>query len=133
MTVSVLPATVVLAPSYRLAAGLAIAALPVAYLNLWLGLGIFLFALFLSLQAAMLRLQFTDAALEIYRGAKLIRSFPYADWQTWYIFWRPIPILLFFREVNSIHFLPILFDPQTLRACLEQHIPLPESDPSSPV
>lgn len=128
--VSAPPQIIVLAPSYQLPLWLAIAALPVCYLQLWTGLAMLLFAVFLTIQAATLRLQFTDTALEIYRSAKLIRNFPYADWQTWQIFWQPLPALLFFREVKSIHFLPILFDPPALRAALEQHVPLKGGDHS---
>ncbi len=82
-----------------------------------------LFGLFLMFQAATLRLQFTATALDIYRGEKLIRRFPYQEWQNWRIFWDGFPILFYFKEINSIHFLPILFDPQMLKACLEQRCP----------
>ncbi|WP_390883386.1 DUF3119 family protein [Kovacikia minuta] len=68
-------------------------------------------------------MRFTETDFDIYRGEKLIRRFPYRDWQNWRIFWSPVPILFYFREVKSIHFLPILFDPKTLRLCLER-IPL---------
>jgi hypothetical protein len=30
-------------------------------------------------------------------------------------------VLFYFREVSSIHFLPILFSPSQLRSCLERH------------
>jgi hypothetical protein len=84
---------------------------------------LFLFGLFLLYQAASLRLIFTDTDLDIYRGEKLIRRFPYAEWEIWDIFWSPVPVLFYFREVNSIHFLPILFSPEELRSQLEQHLP----------
>jgi Protein of unknown function (DUF3119) len=116
-------AKAILAPSYRLPIGLAIAALSVCLLNLWLGLPLLLFAIFLTIQAATLRLHFTEIALDIYRGKTLIRNFPYAAWLNWQIFWSPVPILFYFREVNSIHFLPILFDPTDLRSCLERCCP----------
>jgi hypothetical protein len=57
--------------------------------------------------------------LDIYRGDKLIRRFPYQDWENWDIFWYYLPTLFYFKEVKSLHFLPILFDPKLLRACLE--------------
>lgn len=82
-----------------------------------------IFGLFLLYQATALRLIFTDTDLDIYRGEKLIRRFPYAEWEIWDIFWSPVPILFYFREVNSIHFLPILFSPEALRSQLEQHLP----------
>lgn len=116
-------ATIELKPSYRLPGFLAVIALAVMYLQLWLGLGVLLFAIFLLVQTATLRLHFTPQALEIYRGESLIRRFPYADWQNWRIFWSGVPILFYFKEVKSIHFLPILFDPTALRACLETRCP----------
>ncbi|RMF63171.1 MAG: DUF3119 family protein [Cyanobacteria bacterium J069] len=115
--------TVQLAPSYRLPAGLLLLALPLVWLQVWVGAAVGLFAVFLGVQAATLRLHFTDAALDIFRGETLIRRFPYQDWQNWAIFWPPVPILFYFKEVNSIHFLPILFDPNALQACLEQRCP----------
>jgi hypothetical protein len=115
--------TVVLKPSYRLPVGLAIAALPLGWLSLWAGIPVGLFALFLSIQSATLRLHFTPSALEIYRGQTQIRTFPYADWYHWEIYWPAVPILFYFREVNSIHFLPILFDPKMLTESLTKHCP----------
>lgn len=82
-----------------------------------------LFGLFLLYQAATLRLVFTETALDIYRGETRIRQFPYKEWEIWEIFWSPVPVLFYFREVNSIHFLPILFSPATLRSQLEQRVP----------
>lgn len=103
---------------------LVIAAIPVLLVQPWVGGAIALFGLFLMFQAATLRLQFTETALDIYRGETLIRRFPYQEWQNWQIFWPAVPILLYFKEVKSIHFLPILFDPKTLKTCLEQRCPV---------
>lgn len=100
-----------------------LAAVPVLLVQIWASLAIALFALFLLIQAAMLRLKFTPTDLDIYRGDKLIRRFPYQDWQNWEIFGSSVPILFYFKEVRSIHFLPIIFDPKMLRTCLEQHFP----------
>ncbi len=116
--------TVELSASYKLPWGLLLAAIPVLLLQLWLGLAIALFGLFLMFQAATIRLKFTETALDIYRSEQLIRQFPYADWQNWRIFWHRVPILFYFKEVKSIHFLPILFDPKMLETCLERHCPL---------
>jgi hypothetical protein len=115
--------TVVLNPSYRLPLGLAIAALPLTLFSVWAFLPIFLFAIFLGIQAATLRLHFTSTSLEIYRGQTQIRTFPYADWYHWEIYWPAVPILFYFREVNSIHFLPVLFDPAALAQCLSDRCP----------
>lgn len=105
-------------------------AFPLTLIQPIVGVVVALFGLFLTYQAASLQLQLTDTALEIYRGNTPIRCFPYDDWQHWEIFWPALPILFYFREVNSIHFLPILFDPKTLTTCLEHHVPR-ASDPAS--
>ncbi len=113
-------ATVELAPSYAIPIALVLLALPLLFIQIWIGGILVLFGLFLLVQAITLRLRFTEQALDIYRGERCIRQFPYQDWQNWRIFWPPLPILLYFREVNSIHFLPVLFDAKMLHTCLEQ-------------
>jgi hypothetical protein len=115
--------TITLKPSYNIPIVLIAAAIVITLVKWWLGLPIGVFGLFLLLQSVLLKLQFTATALEVYRGEKLIRSFPYAEWLHWEIFWAPVPILFYFREVNSIHFLPIIFDPPMLRQCLVQRCP----------
>ncbi|HIK44075.1 MAG TPA: DUF3119 family protein [Leptolyngbyaceae cyanobacterium M65_K2018_010] len=121
--------TTELAPSYRIPLGLVALALPLFFLQIWLAGVVGVFGVFLLVQALTLRLHFTDSALEIYRGNTLIRHFPYAEWQYWQIFWAPVPILFYFREIKSIHFLPILFSPTQLRTCLETHCPNPVETP----
>lgn len=125
MTTSSVPAasTVQLTPSYKLPLMLVIVAIPLLLFSAWLGGAIAIFGLFLMFQAATLRLQFSETALDIYRGETLIRNFPYQDWQNWQTFWSVVPILFYFKEVKSIHFLPILFDAKTLKICLEQRCP----------
>jgi hypothetical protein len=115
--------TIELAPSYKIPLVLVFAAIPLSLIQVWVGGAIALFGLFLMFQAATIRLQFTATALDIYRSGKLIRQFPYQEWLSWQIFWHPVPILFYFREVNSIHFLPIIFDPKTLVSCLQQYCP----------
>ncbi len=112
-----------LSPNYNIPLFLIVVAVPLLIVQLWLGLGLSLFGLFLLIQTVTLRLRFTETALDIYRSQNLIRRFPYADWSNWRIFWTKIPILFYFKEVKSIHFLPIIFDPKTLIACLEQRCP----------
>jgi hypothetical protein len=114
--------TIELAPSYTLPLLILIWSPPLILLLPWVGGAIALFGLFLLFQAATLRLRFTETALDVYRGEKILRHFPYEDWQNWRVYWQPIPILFYFKEVKSIHFLPVLFNPQTLKTCLE---PLP--------
>ena len=136
MTVSSVDKSTTLQPSYSipivLIAG-GILGVGVSLVTAWLPLVIVasvlvLFGLFLLYQATTLRLVFTDQNLDIYRGENRIRQFPYQDWEVWDIFWSPAPILFYFREVNSIHFLPILFSPAMLRSQLEQHLPEQASD-----
>ncbi|MEP1057300.1 MULTISPECIES: DUF3119 family protein [Cyanophyceae] len=111
--------TIVLSPSYNLPIAIVFLAVPLFFVQVWVSVATALFGFFLLVQAATLRLSFTETALDIERGQTLIRRFPYQDWQNWRIFWSPVPILFYFKEVNSIHFLPILFDPKALRACLD--------------
>lgn len=115
--------TVELAPSYVMPIVLIGAAIPLVLIQIWVSAGIALFGVFLLIQTVLLRLKFTPTDLDVYRGETLIRRFPYREWQNWEIFWSPVPILFYFREVKSIHFLPIIFDPKMLRICLEQHFP----------
>ena len=115
--------TVELKSSYNIPLVLVVAAIPMLIVQPWVGGLMGLFGLFLMFQAVTLRLLFTPTDLDIYRGEKLIRRFPYREWQNWRIFWNRVPILFYFKEVKSIHFLPILFDPNTLKTCLEQRCP----------
>jgi hypothetical protein len=112
-----------LAPSYALPIVLIVSAFLILLLNIWVSLLIAVLGLFLMFQAVTIRLQFTETALDLYRSETLLRRFPYQDWQNWRIFWQPVPILFYFKEVKSIHFLPILFDPKMLKTCLEQRCP----------
>ena len=123
-----LPASVELAPNYTIPVVLIAAAVPMAALQLWLGLGIGIFGLFLALQTTIIKLEFTTTTLNVYRGSQVIRTFPYSEWENWQIFWQPIPILFYFKEVNSIHFLPIIFDARMLLTCLEYYRPQSESE-----
>ncbi len=127
MTATTTPNTanevVELAPSYNLPIALILIALLTFLLQPWVSLLLALFGLFLLVQAVTLRLRFTETDLDIYRSEALIRRFPYQDWQSWRIFWTPVPILFYFKEVKSIHFLPILFDPKALQLCLKERCP----------
>jgi len=128
--------TITLSPDYRLPAAILAIGLGLIFLGnsmilgsqlfslivLIVGIIISLFSFFLTLQTAIIRLSFTEEALLVYRSQKVIRKFPYSDWMNWEIFWKPVPILFYFREVKSIHFVPVLFDVKTLRKCLEERI-----------
>lgn len=115
--------TVELAPSFNVAIAVIFLGLSIGILSKIAGGVVLLLGLFLLLQTFRIRLQFTPTALDVYNRKNLIRSFPYAEWSNWRVFWQPIPILFYFREVNSIHFLPVLFDPKTLIDCLEKYCP----------
>lgn len=109
---------IAISPNYNIPITLIIIAIGVVFLNKWVGIILGIFGLFLLLQTAIIRLKFTTTALEVYRSDKIIRTFPYTEWENWQIFWQPLPILFYFKEVNSIHFLPIIFDSKVLRECL---------------
>ncbi|MGC1247514.1 MAG: DUF3119 family protein [Spirulinaceae cyanobacterium] len=115
--------TIKLKPSYVLPLVLTLGSIPLLLVQPWAAGVISLFGLFLLFQTVTISLQFTATALEVYRSEKVIRSFPYSEWQNWRIFWPQIPILFYFKEVKSIHFLPIIFDPKTLKTCLEERCP----------
>ena len=112
-----------LSPNYRIPIFLLIAACVISVVSLWLALPIILLGLFLTVQTVLIRLQFTDQALNVLRSGKQILSFPYSEWLNWEIYWSPMPILFYFKEINSIHFLPIIFDSKTLIECLNKHSP----------
>lgn len=112
-----------LAPSYKIPIFLLAIAIPLAFLSLTAAIILSVLGLFLMFQAVNIKLQFTPKALDIYKSQSLLRHFPYDEWTNWRIYWQPVPILFYFREVNSIHFLPIIFDPKTLVSCLEKYCP----------
>lgn len=117
-------ATQTLSPNYRLCAAIAVLGLPLYFVSIWALGAVELFAIFLSVQAATLRLVFAEMSLTVYRRDSVIRDFPYAEWCFWEIYWSPVPVLFYFREINSIHFLPIIFSPAQLRQALELRVPL---------
>jgi hypothetical protein len=123
-TPSQLNGAIQLAPSYAIPVVLVAIAIPLVWIQIWVSLALAAFGLFLLFQAITLRLIFTPTSLDIYRGETLIRCFPYQEWQNWQIFWSGLPILFYFKEFKSIHFLPILFDAKQLRSCLEQYCPI---------
>lgn len=115
--------TTTLAPSYKLPIVMVLLALPLLFVQLFLGIVWALFSLFLLYQATAIRLTFTPTALEVSRNDRVLKTFPYDDWESWKIFWPAVPILFYFKEVNSIHFVPVLYDPQQLREQLELYSP----------
>lgn len=116
--------TITLKPSYTIPLVLTLLAIPFLWVQIWVALAIAVFGLFLMFQTIAIRLQFTSDALDVIRSNQLIRRFPYQEWQNWRIFWTGFPVLFYFKEINSIHFIPVLFDAKTLKSSLEQRIPL---------
>lgn len=96
----------------------------------WLCLALVLFGGFLLLQAGILRLRFSGDALLVLRLDQEIRRFPYAEWSGWRVFWPPLPVLFYFREIRSIHLLPVLFDASELRRQLDLRIAPAPSAPT---
>ena len=91
------------------------------------GLVLAIFSIFLFIQTAILQLTFSADALLVTRrswGAPAveIKRFPYKEWQYWQIFWPRFPVLFYFREINSIHFLPMLLNSNQLQSELKQRI-----------
>ena len=116
--------TQTLSPDFRLASVITLLGLSSLLISLWLAIPVALLGLFLLYQSTSIRLTFTPTALAVSRGdSDPFKTFPYAEWQSWTIFWSPIPILFYFKEVNSIHFLPMLFSPAELRTNLERYVP----------
>jgi len=112
-----------LAPSFTIPIVLVLGAIPLIGLSIWGAAIISIFGLFLMYQTTSIRLEFTATALDVYRGNSRFRQFPYAEWLNWEVFWSPVPILFYFREVNSIHFVPMLFNVEQLRQCLDRAVP----------
>ena len=116
------PAPVTLKPDVRLP--LLVVALGLALLPLspWSTLVVALFGLFLLIQSASLRLEFKEDALIVWQNSRELRRFPYDQWLSWRLFAPWLPGLFYFRETQSIHFLPILFSPKELREQLELRV-----------
>ncbi len=106
-------------PLLVVAFGLTLLPLP---LSPWPTAVVVLFGLFLMLQTASLRLEFEERALIVWQNGRELRRFPYDQWLTWRLFAPWLPGLLYFRETQSIHFLPILFSPKQLREQLELRV-----------
>jgi len=98
----------------------------------WLTLVVVLFGLFLLIQSASLRLEFKEDALIVWQNSRELRRFSYDQWLSWRLFAPWLPGLFYFRETQSIHFLPILFSPKELREQLELRVgalEVPNGDP----
>ena len=106
-------------PLLVVALGAALLPLP---LHPWPTLVVALFGVFLLIQTASLRLEFEQRALIVWQNGRELRRFPYDQWLAWRLFAPWLPGLFYFRETQSIHFLPILFSPKELREQLELRV-----------
>ena len=106
-------------PLLVVALGAALLPLP---LHPWPTLVVALFGLFLLIQTASLRLEFEQRALIVWQNGRELRRFPYDQWLAWRVIAPWLPGLFYFRETQSIHFLPILFSPGELREQLELRV-----------
>jgi len=107
--------------SYTVAIAVTLVSLPLLWLQPILSGVVALFGVFLLFQTIAIRLVFTESDLDVYRGDTLLRRFPYQEWENWRIYWQPVPILFYFKEVNSIHFIPMLFNAKMLKEALTTH------------
>ncbi|TVS07490.1 MAG: DUF3119 family protein [Cyanobium sp. PLM2.Bin73] len=129
MAVSDSAQPVLLSPHYGVAVGVTglglacLALLPLWTGALWLALVVSLLGLFLVLQTALLRLEFNGEALLVRRGGQELRRFPYDAWLGWRLFWPGLPVIFYFREQQSIHLLPVLFNAASLREQLQSRLP----------
>tara|TARA_Y100001935_G_scaffold251870_1_gene254662 strand:+ start:2877 stop:3278 length:402 start_codon:yes stop_codon:yes gene_type:complete len=73
------------------------------------------FSFFLLLQAFTLRIKITETNFIVLQLGKEIRTFPFKNWISWKLFLPKLPGIFYFREENSPHLLPILFNPKQLQ------------------
>ena len=91
-------------------------------LSPWPTLVVGLFSGFLFVQTYILKLEFSENDLVVWRGQEELRRFPFREWMSWRLFAPWLPGLFYFRETKSIHFLPILFNPRELQEQLELRV-----------
>jgi hypothetical protein len=128
------PAPVTLKPDVRLpllvvALGLALLPLP---LSPWPTLVVDAVRPVLADPERQPALEFKEDALIVWQNGRELRRFPYDQWLSWRLFAPGLPGLFYFRETQSIHFLPILFSPKELREQLELRVgalEVPKEDP----
>ena len=132
MTPSPTTSNVIISPSPRLALVILLlsAALWPLPLSPWPTLVVGLFGVFLLVQTYILKLEFSEDDLVVWRGQEELRRFPFREWMSWRLFAPWLPGLFYFRETKSIHFLPTLFNPAELQEQLEQRVgPLQQAKP----
>ena len=109
--------SVTISPSFQLP----IILIVLSFMLLFLNIGILptivsaSFSLFLLLQAFTLRINITKEDFVVLQLGKEIRRFPFKNWIAWKLFLPDLPGIFYFRETNSPHLLPILFNPKQLK------------------
>ncbi len=81
----------------------------------WPSLVISGFGLALLAQTITLRLEFTNESMIVWQLNRELRRFPFKEWLAWRIFLPWLPGILYFRETQSPHLLPILFNVDDLQ------------------
>ena len=124
MTPSTETNSVIISPSPRLPLLILLLSASLWFLPLspWPTLVVGLFSVFLLVQTYILKLEFSEDDLVVWRGQEELRRFPFNEWMSWRLFAPWLPGLFYFRESKSIHFLPILFNPAELQEQLEQRV-----------
>ena len=124
MTPSTETNSVIISPSPRLPLLILLLSASLWFLPLspWPTLVVGLFSVFLLVQTYILKLEFSEDDLVVWRGQEELRRFPFNEWMSWRLFAPWLPGLFYFRENKSIHFLPILFNPAELQEQLEQRV-----------
>ena len=109
--------SVTISPSFQLP----IILIVLSFMLLFLNIGILptivsaSFSFFLLLQAFTLRINITKEDFVVLQLGKEIRRFPFKNWIAWKLFLPDLPGIFYFRETNSPHLLPILFNPKQLK------------------
>tara|TARA_B100000676_G_scaffold6573_1_gene5967 strand:- start:1345 stop:1752 length:408 start_codon:yes stop_codon:yes gene_type:complete len=109
--------SVTISPSFQLP----IILIVLSFMLLFLNIGILptivsaSFSFFLLLQAFTLRINITKEDFIVLQLGKEIRRFPFKNWIAWKLFLPDLPGIFYFRETNSPHLLPILFNPKQLK------------------
>ena len=109
--------SVTISPSFQLPIILIILSFMLLFLNIgiWPTIVSASFSFFLLLQAFTLRINITKEDFVVLQLGKEIRRFPFKNWIAWKLFLPDLPGIFYFRETNSPHLLPILFNPKQLK------------------
>ena len=109
--------SITISPSFQLPIILIVLSFMLLFLNIgiWPTIVSASFSFFLLLQAFTLRINITKEDFVVLQLGKEIRRFPFKNWIAWKLFLPDLPGIFYFRETNSPHLLPILFNPKQLK------------------